>query len=214
MRDEGEEAKVAFIRSMSFSWRTVRFATNVSFGATRIIVAILRKFNWVLRSASSRAEEAPTPNIKPAAVGLDKRESISGIRSLSNNDQWRNTGNHPVSTSCTGLAKNLASLNTSVTSLFQDLAASGMFARAISRSSKYFVRFSGKDFDLIVGTITCVVAIVVAASTRSVSTKIFDNFGVMEARTGRTPSVPLEVRISRECRVEPESVGPFSGLSA
>lgn len=145
--EDGKEAEVALSRSISFPCKLVRFATKVSFGAARMKTAMRRRLSWVLRSASNRADDAPTPNIMPAEVGEERRVSNSGIRSFSANTSCRSMGSQPVSTKSREHEKNLESLNASVTSRFHSFAASGMLVNAVTKSRKYFETFPGNDFD-------------------------------------------------------------------
>jgi len=116
---------VAVINSISFSSSARRLLTKESSGAARMIRAILRRFSCVLRSASRRADDAPTPNIMPADVGAVRREIRSGMRSLSADTHCFRRGSHPTSTSSSDVEKNLESLKPSVKSLLHDLWAAG-----------------------------------------------------------------------------------------
>lgn len=124
---EGEDAAVAVISSTSFSWMEERLTAKASWSEARTKVAILRRLNWVLRSASRRAEDAPTPNIIPADVGAERRARSSGMRSLSSRTHCRSIGNQPFSARAKELAqKNFESLKASATSLLQSFDASGI----------------------------------------------------------------------------------------
>ena len=56
---------------------------KASSGLASMRSEIRRRVVWALRSASWRADAAPTPNMMPAVVGAVRRDSNSGTRSLS-----------------------------------------------------------------------------------------------------------------------------------
>ncbi len=82
-------------------------------------VATLRRLSWVLRSASSLADVAPTPNTIPAVVGGVMRPRISGILSLSLMVHCLRSTSQSLWTSARFEPKKRASLKASVTSFFQ-----------------------------------------------------------------------------------------------
>lgn len=210
--EEGEDAAVAVISSTSFSWIEERLTAKVSWSEARTKVAILRRLNWVLRSASRRAEDAPTPNIIPADVGADRRTRSSGMRSLSRRIHCRRIGNHPFSARAKELAqKNFESLKASATSLLQIFDASGILDIAYSIPSVLSVTFRGYDFHRKVGDNTCVETMVAAAVMRSGSMRIFERLGTIEANMATTSS---EIKVLRRSKLCKESLDDFSALRA
>ena len=205
---------MAFRRSTIFSWRLARLTTKRSFSEAAINRAILRRLSCVFLSASSLADVAPTPNMMPAAVGDVRRESNSGIRSLSARAHERSIGSQPRFTSSCELAKNLASLNASPMSLLENLDASVMPDIAIIRSSVCWLTFSGNVFERRIGPRTCVDIVLLIAATRSDSISILDKFGVIVDRTDTRLSDPRLFRVSSDTRPLPESVAAFSELLA
>ena len=180
---------VAVMRSTILSWMPPRLTTNRSLSADSISVAILRRLSCVFRSASSLAEEAPTPNMIPADVGDERRDSNSGIRSLSRSAHCRSIGIQPFQTRSKELVwKNFGSLKASATSFLQIFDASGTRNIVFIMSSKLPVMFRGNVFQRKVGASTCVEIVVVAASIRSVSTRIFEMLGNIEAMIATTSS--------------------------
>lgn len=123
--EEGDDVVVAARSSTIFSSIAGISVTKLSLIAARTNVAIRRKLSCVLRSASSRADVAPTPNTIPAVVGGSKRERSSGTFSLSLRDHCFNNGSHSLSTSGTVLPKNRGSLNASPRSFFHDFCVFG-----------------------------------------------------------------------------------------
>ena len=190
---------MAVIRSTIFSWTPFRLTTNMSLSADRIRVATRRRLSCVFRSASSLAEEAPTPNMIPADVGDERRDSTSGIRSLSRSVHCRSIGNQPSHTSFKEFVwKNLGSLNASATSFLHDLDASGIRDIVFSMSSKLAVMFCGNVFHRNVGVSTCADIVIVAVVIRSGSTRILDMLGKIEAMMATTSSGSSGLRSSRE----------------
>ncbi len=94
--------------------------TKESSVAAIIKQATRRRFSWVLRSASRRAEVAPTPNTIPAVVGAVMRARISGIRSLSATVHCLSRGSQAALINPLLELKNRASLKASARSFFQD----------------------------------------------------------------------------------------------
>ena len=191
---------MAVMRSTSLSWIPPRLTTNMSVSADRIRVAIRRRLSCVFRSVSSLAEEAPTPNMIPADVGDERRDSNSGIRSLSSSAHWRSICIQSFRTRSNELFlwKNLGSLNASATSFLQILDASGIRGIVFMMSSKLLVMFRGNVFHRKVGASTWVDIVVIAAITRSASTKIFEIWGNIEAMMATTSSGLSGLRISGE----------------
>ena len=180
---------MADIRSTSFSWMPLRLTTNMSASADSSKVAILRRLSCVFRSASSRAEEAPTPNMIPADVGDERRDSNSGMRSLSKSAHCRSIGIQPSRTRSKEFVwKYLGSLSASATSFLQILDASGIRDIVFIISSKLPVMFRGNVFHRKVGVSTCVDIVVIAATIRSASTRIFDMLGKIDAMMATTSS--------------------------
>lgn len=118
--EDGDEVVVAESRSTIFSCIDGRSMTKLSFTVAMIRVAARRRLSCVFRSASSRADVAPTPKTIPAVVGANSRESSSGIRSLSLKLHCLKSGSQSLSTRATVFPKNLGSLKASLRSFLQD----------------------------------------------------------------------------------------------
>ena len=97
-----------------------RSATKVSSLQASISVAMRRRLSCVFRSASSRAEVAPTPKTIPAVVGGVMRASSSGILSLSVTVHCFRRGSQSSWTRAKLEPKKRESLNASATSFFHD----------------------------------------------------------------------------------------------
>ena len=135
MREEGEEAGVALRSSVSLSRMLGRFVTKSSSRLERRKREIRRRFSWALRSASMRAEAAPTPNTMPAEVGGMRRVRSSGIFSLSTKNHCLRIGIQPSFARVDVLAqKNRGSLYASEISFFHVLETSGSFDTTLRMS--------------------------------------------------------------------------------
>lgn len=82
-------------------------------------------------------------------------------------------------------------MNASATSFLQDFDASGIRDMFFIMSSKLRVTFRGNVFHRKAGVSTCVDIVIVAAAIRSVSTRIFDILGKIEAMMATTSSGSL-----------------------
>lgn len=190
---------MAVIKSTIFSWMPPRLTTNMSVSADSTKVAIRRRLSCVFRSASSLAEEAPTPNMIPADVGDERRDSNSGIRSLSRSAHCRSICIQPFQTRSKEFVwKNLGSLNASATSFLQVLDPSGIRDIVFMISSTLHVIFRGNVFHRKVGVSSCVDIVIVAAVIRSASTRIFEMLGKIEAIMATTSSGLSGLRSSGE----------------
>lgn len=144
---------------------------------------------------------APTPNTIPAVDGAVRRESSSGIRSLSLMVHCFSSGSQSLSTRDTLFEKNLASLKASPKSFFQAFWAFGSRASWYRSTSVLLETLSGNVLDLKVGPITLVEKVFAAVRTRSGSTRIFGRLGAIEARIPTTSS--LSVGFSEFVSVNP-----------
>ena len=92
--------------------------------------------------------------------------------------------------------KNLGSLNASATSFLQSFEASGIRDIVFIMSSKLPVTFRGNVLHRKVGVSTCVDIVVIAAAIRSVSTRIFEMLGKIEAMMETTSGGSLNFGVS------------------
>lgn len=154
---------------MSFSWIPLRLVTKSSYSLESRRNAIRRRFSWVFRSVSVRAEVAPTPNMIPADVGEVRRVKSSGILSLSTRDHCLKTGIQPSFARVKVLEqKNLESLYASAASFLQILETSGSLDMILRISVVLESTFCGNVFHRKVGPSICVEIVVAAAVIRSV----------------------------------------------
>lgn len=117
--DDGDDVGVALSSSVNLSDMVGKSVTKASSADARMSVATRRRLSWVLRSASSLAEVAPTPNTIPAVVGGLMRLIISGIFSLSFTTHCFNKGSQSCLTKSASDEKKRASLKASLISFFQ-----------------------------------------------------------------------------------------------
>jgi len=199
----GELVAVAVRSSVNFSMSAGRSETKVSTGHASTRVAILLRLSCVFRSASNRAEVAPTPKTIPAVEGGVRRDNSSGMRSLSLAHHCLIRGKIDEGMRDSGRReKKRGSLKASETSFLQgafcpallplpeELEEPGSGRRESSCSNERVERLkvSGKDLDRKAGARTLEEIEEAAASTRSGSTRILGREGTMEARMPTTSS--------------------------
>ena len=105
--------------------------------------------------------------------------------------------------------KNLGSLNASATSFLQSFEASGIRDIVFIMSSKLPVIFRGNVLHRKVGVSTCVDIVVIAAVIRSVSNRIFEMLGKIEAMMETTSSGSLDLGVSETSVVWWTDFSPF-----
>lgn len=111
--DDGDDAGVAVRSSTIFAMICGMFGVKASSGLARMRSEVRRNVVCALRSASCRADAAPTPNMIPAVVGAVSRDSSSGTRSLSDCVHCERMGSHASRIRSTGVLKNFGSLKAS-----------------------------------------------------------------------------------------------------
>jgi hypothetical protein len=159
---------------------------KASSGLARTSRAIRRRFSCVLRSASWRADAAPTPNIMPAVVGAEILPSSSGTRSFSDCVHCARIGSQESCRSDSGAWKNLGSLKASEMSFLSNLFPCATLVRLWRRSSRLFNTFSGNALARKLGPMIEVDMSDTTLATRSFSTRIRGSFGTMEVRIATT----------------------------
>src|SRR3569833_910154 len=190
--DDGEDVAVAPRSSTSFSRMVGRSVTKLSLADASTSMAMRRRLSCVLRSASRRADVAPTPITMPAVVGGVMRVSISGILSLSLMVHCLSRGSQSLLIWDWLEPKNLASLKASVTSFFQAFWLLGSLESSWSSTSELLEIESGNVLARSAGPITLVDIVAAACSTRSVSTNTLGRLGTMAASIPTTSSALSE----------------------